>query len=194
MKDTYLTVDLDYWFDTRDDGFPFIKELYELRRPITVFTQHQLVLKDITKQYRKVINVDYHADLCESGQNWPNCGTWGNRVFGRHEAEFVWIYPCRYSCIERGHGLCHTSHEEESENNPFLHPELTTWAAISRDEGYEDIDLDRVDRVSLILSIDWSRPHIIEPVLRYIKNREGDRIQFYGKNVIKQINEMLDIV
>lgn len=189
-RDIYLSVDLDYWYSKKEtgDGLGFIKKLYALDRPITVFTEHHLILKHITKQYRKVYNVDFHSDISEMAWRWPNCGTWANFVLGRDKAEFEWRYPNKEVCIAKGHGLCHTDHEDGNDYDPFAHKELWTWKTIKRKCGLIDIELDRVDKISLVLSPAWSYPSVILDTLLYIYNSDA---KFFSKSVTKVMESMM---
>jgi hypothetical protein len=188
-RDVYLSVDLDYWHNkTTGSSLDFVGSLFELERPITVFTEHHLVLKDITKQYRKVYNVDFHSDLSETAWRWPNCGTWVNFVYGRENAEFEWRYPSRNLCITKGWGLCHTDHENGNEFDPFNNKSLWTWKNISRKNGLSGIEMDKVDRVSLVLSPAWSQSRVILDTLIFINDSHA---KFFSKSAKRVMESMM---
>lgn len=188
-RDVYLSVDLDYWYSKKmGSGLNFVRELFALRRPITVFTEHHLVLKDISKQYRKVYNVDYHSDIGEIHQGWPNCGSWVNYVYGRKNAEFEWRYPNYKECVGLGHGLCNMSHSDGHIDDPFTYKAMHNWKKISRHPGLNEIELDRVDRISLVLSQCWSDWIVIRKTLQYIQKR---KVNYYSKSAEQLINRMI---
>ena len=200
--DTYLTVDLDYWYSKRatGTGFDFIKKLYLLGKPIKVFTEHHLILRDINRQYKKVINVDFHSDLADMAYRWPNCGTWANYVYGRQNAVFEWRYPNDIECIQKGMGLCHRDDEDDdtlgynfrngNDFDPFHHPELWTWREVRRQKGIEELDLNSVDKISLILSPIWSRTDVIRDTLEFLESPDK-RIKYNSKTVRTVISQML---
>jgi hypothetical protein len=192
-KDVYLSVDLDYWYNEKctGDGLSFIKKLFSLDRPITIFTEHHLVLKDIKKQYNKVYNIDYHSDLSNVALGWPNCGTWVNYVYGRKCAEYEWRYPDYKSCIVHGLGLCHYDHEDESEFDPFYHKEFQTWKAISRAYGTDGINFESVDKISIVLSPSWSNAKTIHNTLMFLISDQSRQAKFFSKSVQKTIEKML---
>jgi hypothetical protein len=202
-RDTYLTVDLDYWYSKKvtGTGFDFIQKLFALNRPMKVFTEHHLILKDIDKQYKKVINVDYHSDLADRAYKWPNCGTWANYVQCRHNATFEWRYPNDKQCIKEGMGLCHPDTEDEkfkgydlrngNEFDPFHHPELWTWKNVVRKKGIDDLELDTIDKISFVLSPIWSRSNVIHDTLVFLTTPESNKAKYNSKTVRTVINQML---
>jgi len=189
--DVYLSVDLDYWYSTKKtgNGLDFVRKLLELKRPVTVFTEHHLVLKDITKQYHKVYNVDFHSDISEIAWRWPNCGTWANFVRGRDKAEFEWRFPNWNMCIKKGHGLCHTDHTNGNRYDPFNNKHLWAWKSIKRKCGLNGIELDRVDKISLVLSPAWSYSRVILDTLLYIYN--ADNVKFFSKSAKHVMESMM---
>jgi hypothetical protein len=206
MKHTYLTVDLDYWYSRRvtGTGLDFIKQLFSLNRQMKVFTEHHLILRDIDRQYKKVINVDFHSDLVDRASGRVNCGTWANYFPGRQDAEFEWRYPNRCRCLVEGMGLCHPDEDEDGNEccddcydrtrngnkfDPFYHPEFWTWKNVSRQQGVNGLDLKDVDKISFILSPTWSEPRVIEVILKILSNDK--RVERGSKTVCRVINRML---
>jgi hypothetical protein len=192
-KSVYLSVDLDYWYKPgMRKNIDFIESLLSLGRPITVFTEHQLVLRDIKKQYKKVYNIDYHSDITEPDAGWPNCAKWVNYVRGRQDAEFEWRMPSWEDCVTYGHGLCHYRHNEHNRWNPFKDNNLHSWKSVGRAAGLRNLPLDDVDRVSLVLSPEWSIGAYIEDTLSFLLFLEEEGcVEFYGDSVRPLINRMM---
>lgn len=193
QKNVYLSVDLDYWWKPgMHKNLNYIKQLLELDRPVTVFTEHQLVLREINKQYKKIYNVDYHSDISQREPGWPSCGDWVNFVYGRENAEFEWRMPSWKECVTRGHGFCHHPRIEDSHNNPFRDDSIHKWKKVSRQQGLRNIPLDDVDKISLVLSPEWSHGKYIADTLDHILECEKEgQIKFFGRNVEPLIRRML---
>lgn len=197
QKNVYLTVDLDYWYKPgMRKNIDFIKELLALDRPTTVYTEHQLILREIKRQYKKIINVDYHSDISQREPGWPNCGDWANFVHGRENAEFEWRMPDWNDCVTLGEGLCHSTHSEYSQYNPFLDNNLHTWKDVERKQGLRNLPLDDVDRISLILSPEWSPEwsigdNIADTLLHIVGAEATGQVKFHGHNVQPLIKRMI---
>ena len=205
MKHTYLTVDLDYWYShsITGTGLPFVQKLFALNRPMKVFTEHHLILRDIDRQYDKVINIDFHSDIVDRVCGWPNCGTWANYFPGRQDAIFEWRYPNKDKCIKAGWGLCHMDEggnynedgnlrlRDGNRFDPFYHPEFWTWKNVARQQGLKDLDLSDVDRVSFILSPMWSEAYVIQDTLRLLSGTKGRKTEYHSNSVGTVINRML---
>lgn len=193
QKNVYLSIDLDYWYTPEmHNSINYISQLLELNRPVTVFTEHHLVLRDIKRQYKKVYNVDYHSDVTQLEPGWPTCGCWANFVYGRENSEFEWRMPNWKDCVSRGGGLCHRLYMESSRYNPFKNDDLHKWKNLIRKEGFNNIPLDDVDRISLVLSPEWSYGEFIEDTLYYLLDREREgQIKFFGRNVKPLIHRMI---
>ena len=107
---TYLSIDLDFW------NFLDIKEcrsfMYEIKAtglPVTLVDDHADLLGHINRRKcSRVINIDYHSDICNNFDKRPhkkqfykekdglllpvlNCGTWANWINSRES--FTWLYP-----------------------------------------------------------------------------------------------------
>lgn len=192
-KSTYLSVDLDYWWRPgMRNSLLFIKDLLSLGRQVTVFTEHHLVLREINRQYKKVYNIDYHSDIIEPCPGWPECGSWVNHVPFRKDAEFEWRFPSWKECVYRGNGLCHKPRRDNSRSNPFVYNNMHSWKSVSRKQGIENIDLDDVDKISLVLSPEWSIGEYIFDTLCYLlAAKEDGVIDFYGKRTKPLIKRML---
>lgn len=219
----HLSIDLDYWSHVEDkpitdkfgffnkikyndykdtqefvhrlrsDSLKMIKKAVSLNKPIIVYSQHHSILKHVKDNYTKVINVDYHSDICEIRNGWPCCGSWANFFPGRAKMEFEWRYPSKVQCVKHGHGLCHLSHKDKAPEDPFLDDSNHTWKKVSRRHGVYGIPWKQVDDVSIILSINWSNPIPIKNTLELLIELEREnKIKFYGKNVRRVINHFLD--
>lgn len=207
MKHTYLTVDLDYWYSRKvtGTGLDFIKSLLALNRPMKIFTEHHLILKDIDRQYQKVVNVDFHSDLVDRVSGFPNCGTWANYFPGRQNAVYEWRYPNEMECVTFGRGLCHPDEDENGEEcynecydktrdgnrfDPFSHPEFWTWKNVSRKQGLNKLNLKDVDKISFILSPIWSEPEVIKDTLKLLVLSDIRKVEWNSKSVGRVINKM----
>ena len=192
-KNTYLSVDLDYWYRPgMRNSIDFIKELMGLNRPVTVFTEHHLVLKEIKKPYKRVYNIDYHSDITEPAPGWPECGNWVNHVPGRGQGKFMWCLPNWKECVTNGNGFCHRIRQESSIYNPFIDDTMHSWRSVNRQVGIRNLPLDDVDRISLVLSPEWSFGEYISDTLCYlIAAQEDGKVDFYGRRVKPLIKEML---
>jgi hypothetical protein len=194
QKNVYLTVDLDYWWTAgMHKNLDYIKQLLGLNRPVTVYTEHQLILREITKQYKKVYNVDYHSDISQREPGWPNCGDWVNFTQGRENSEYEWRLPDWKECVTNGGGLCHKGHKENGKMNPFKDDSLHGWKNVGRKQGLRNIPLDDVDKISLILSPEWSCGVYITDTLNHLLELEKEgQVKFFGRNVRPLINKMID--
>ena len=192
-RDVYLSVDLDYFYSdaVTGSGLDFVKELYSLNRPTTLFKHHQTILHDITKQYCLVDNVDYHSDIVEPECNRTiTCANWVNHVYGRNKAVYQWRYPNREECITQGYGLCHLMDDHGQDHNPFYHPEWKLWSKVTRRYGLEGIDFGMVDRIAFILSPAWLRPLICYDALEFI--RCHNKTRYFSQRTIKAFKTILN--
>jgi hypothetical protein len=92
---TYLSIDLDFWFDPTRAREQLILLMQRLgKRPITAVMNHQQMLAAVNaSNAQRLINIDAHSDLAESSVMKLNCGTWISYVKWRTEGAYIWIRP-----------------------------------------------------------------------------------------------------
>ena len=196
----HLSIDLDYWYRTkiRPSCYEFIKRVLKLKVPITLYTEHHLILRKVKNNYSKVINVDYHSDISEPFKGWPCCGSWVNFFPGRQNAEFEWRMPDWERCVVEGDGLCHDYHmpqprKEGSSRNPFTYLHNHKWKKVSRQVGLKNIPWNNIKDVSIVLSIEWSYPQYISKALdSIIQSAQNGQIKLYGKKALPISKRMRD--
>lgn len=167
-RDTYLSIDLDYWGDTRGAclrGMPsFLRRVVGLERPTRVVCNHNELLRHVNESGCRVLrNVDFHSDLGGFQTRWSarkghyyvkrlpalNCGTWADHVEWAPDGSFVWHYPNREFCVDRGFGRC----DGETSSEPF--PPKSLWKNAEMVFGLRSLSLDRVRAVGIALSPDY---------------------------------------
>jgi hypothetical protein len=136
---TYLSIDLDFWnFLDLKNCKNFMKEVKATNLPITLVDDHADLLKHINKrECSKVINIDYHTDICNNFDTPPhskryykekdglllpslNCGTWANWVNNRES--YTWLYPPN---VAFDSAYCHFPVCDKF--NPFVNPSIAAW-------------------------------------------------------------------
>ena len=136
---SYLTIDIDYWYK---NTFPvkFLERIKELNVPIAVAVHHHELLPHMNrfKHCRRLINIDYHADVCGNPDNniELECGTWGNFVDWRiqEDTAFTWCYPTNECVVGKTNEegcWCDINPDE----NPFFRHnprKLCGWDKVSR--------------------------------------------------------------
>jgi len=173
-RDTVLSIDLDYWKTITPNMVSFLRKCLALDVPKVLTKFHHQLLPFVNKHRASIlINIDYHADLCEDDRNKHNriilpelnCGTWVNHVKWREQGTFIWVCPNKKDCYEQGEGRCDSERDVgtdpfKQKNNGWLHKKIRV--------GLKGIELQRVIAVGFTLSPDylWVR----------VKN-EYDRIQ-----------------
>ena len=191
----HLSIDLDYWnINTKPDCLSYVSKVLSLKRPTTVYTQHHLILRNVRAMYDRVVNIDYHSDICELHQGWPECGSWANYFPGRQNAYYEWRLPDRRECIGLGEGLCHRSRSWRYSDNPFVNVAEHKWRGLKHCVGLKGIRLGEVEDVSIVLSPEYCIPEAIRDTLQLllIKQQRGD-VVFYGRNVKPMIRQLMEI-
>lgn len=95
---TYLSIDIDYWNDRPRGMIPYLNKVYKdcqkRRIPLVVIKNHQQALPLVNKSgAERLINIDFHTDLCGEYIDQLNCGTWVNYVKWQRKGEYLWIHP-----------------------------------------------------------------------------------------------------
>jgi hypothetical protein len=129
------------------------------------------MLQDINrKNYSLLYNIDFHSDISDPGLGISE-GTWVGYVKWRKRGFFEWRYPDYEDCFEEGWGLCNSDHLPYTDTDPFTHEHLHSWRRIMHREGLRDIVWDRIDRVNICLSDQWTKTEPVRDVLRELKRR-----------------------
>ena len=146
-RDTYLSIDLDYW-----NKAPFEPALLDAvfargERPRVTLDHHDLLAHaDAYPELTHLVNVDYHSDLLSAHEP-LHIGNWVNYVSWRAHGHYRWILP-RMNDYHLKWGYCHVG------ENPFTDTtRLTGWLGAEKREGYElDELLPRVAAVGVCVS------------------------------------------
>ena len=145
----YLSIDLDYWaYRQRRDVDSFFKQVFALKLPVFCVAYHHHLLDHINQaKYDKIINVDYHADICDDGPGLAlNEGVWANYV--THKDTYVWRYPSE-ECLSHATGYCH------DDTSPFEQPAVAGWNDTEKKLGLRGIPWQEVTAVGVCLSKYW---------------------------------------
>lgn len=186
-RDTYLTVDLDFWMnhsnETIQGMIDFLNAIKRCHREIHVVKYHNEVIPHIAQfpEVSRVVNVDYHsdiADICVECRDVCdfNEGTWANFVTGITKREFEWRYPSTNE-IDLSHGYCHEM-ESPFSMSPSERKGLG-WSKITMKHGLpRSFELLRCAAFSICVSPNWApRNHSIVPAalladLGFIKRKD----------------------
>lgn len=155
--DTLLTIDIDFWMNTRfnRETSIFIRNLSKLNVSIdSVIYHHELLLKLQNRTFDKLINMDYHSDLAgfdiatdKKVQESFNEGTWVNYVNFRQNSEYLWLHNHTDSSI--ANGICDT------ESDAF-DGSITGWKKVSHESRFPSWDeLKNVSYVVICVSPNW---------------------------------------
>lgn len=161
IRDTYLSIDLDYWETVTPTMLQFLRKVFQLNVPVLLCKSHEQMLRNVNgSNARVLINVDYHADLCEddAGGKPPTveCGTWINAVKWRKSGSFIWVCPNKKKCYEIGAGRCDSSRDPETD--PFKNRN-NGWRKARVRTGLKHVDLSRVKAVGIAVSpeyLEWN--------------------------------------
>jgi len=148
-RDTYLSVDLDYWNKASFDPW-LLDTLFASGLPLVVTLDHHDLLPHANARtgLTRLENIDYHSDFI--GDDEPlHIGNWVNHVAWRNNAAYEWVVPRMVDYhLRLGHH--HTG------ENPFTDPgRLTGWKSATRREGYDRTVLDRVAAAGICVSPDY---------------------------------------
>jgi hypothetical protein len=157
LKDTVLSIDLDYWKTVTPTMMDFLRQSLKLDVPKVLTKYHHRILPFVNRHKANVlINVDYHADLCEDDprNRLPelNCGTWVNHVKWRHNGTFVWVCPSKNDCYHCCEGRCDSSRDNKTD--PFKN-DNNGWAVTKVRTGLKYVNLQRVKAIGFTLSPDY---------------------------------------
>lgn len=179
-RDTFLSIDLDYWSDYYEDVgmMSLLYRVLALDVPIHCVTYHHdmLPLVNSTKGINRLVNMDYHSDL---GDLTPsdliphnlNEGTWINYVEFANRGTYQWIYPDD-NCYECS-GRC------DVDVNPFTvrkrKSERICWDNVKHKCGGSDplklVGLNRIAAVGISISPDWNTTENTRDALLILSDR-----------------------
>ena len=104
MRTSYLTIDVDFWLgaerrasvETLSHLFTVLLWALKQDNALAVTHHHQILKHANAFPADRLINIDYHSDVCtwaewEDGLGNLNSGTWGAFIEWRQKAEFLWL-------------------------------------------------------------------------------------------------------
>jgi hypothetical protein len=199
MKDTYLSLDMDFWSQCNNykKVNKFMRSLASTGiKPVVVKYHHEIV-KHINgmEGVNRVLNMDYHsdiADISECTEREFNEGTWGNYIKLHENHEFVWYYPMT-KCVRMTTGYCHTS-----VYNPFdkKRQGLYNWNRILKTYGeVPEHEFSRLAGIGICLSPNWNRQaHVLYFVqllieLGYVDTKIVERLLESTDESMEEIEE-----
>lgn len=184
LKDTFLSIDLDYWRTVTPSMVSFLKKVRGLKVPMMLCKSHEQMLRFVNQRNTHcLINVDYHADLSEDdAYDKPpvvECGTWVNSVKWRKKGTFVWVCPNKKKCYKEGLGRCDSYRDEKTD--PFK-KRNNGWHRKQVRVGLKHINFSRVNAVAFALSpdyLEWNEPPI------YVRLRDENFLKI--KTILPQL-------
>jgi len=188
MKDTFLSIDLDFWSNVTPKMLEFIKEVNRLKVPKLIANEHHHILPFVNKHPSKVLmNIDYHSDLAEDNLSDVNCGTWANHVKWRLKSHYIWVCPNRRDCYVKGNGRCDTGRDFPGDPTDPFGKRLSTWKYTTVKTGLQWVNLSRVKAVAYAVSPDyvewldagWKTPHQkLSTVLKFPPTWLSDYVKY----------------
>jgi hypothetical protein len=131
MRDTHLTIDLDY-FVSPEEAVNYFKlaltKTKEHKLPFIVVDEHHGILPFIPKTTRKICNLDQHSDIVSDILLISSClneGTWANFVDSMCRGTFVWIPP-------EGRAVYCTNSDGNDDKKPFSKPRSAGWKKVCK--------------------------------------------------------------
>jgi hypothetical protein len=156
LKDTVLSIDLDYWKTVTPTMLDFVQQTLKLDVPKVLTKYHHRILPFVNRHPSKyLVNIDYHSDICEDdGEYLPelNCGTWVNHVKWRHQATFIWVCPNKRNCYYDCEGRCDSNRNYQTD--PFKN-DNNGWLRTKVRTGLNHVNLQRVKAIGFTLSPDY---------------------------------------
>jgi hypothetical protein len=198
IKDTYLSVDLDYWHTAKDSNAgELTATVLKLCIPVSVYIDHHRVLKDLRgKSYVKVINIDEHDDLPSDLINKLDEGTWVGRVPFRRKATYEWRYPVTGGSpcdgVDGDTTWGPESRRQRRKEGLFEigREGICGWKKLQRRPGLADIEFDRIAAASFILSPAYVAVAEIKDALTALALKQ-DRVSC-SKQVRSALNRVLE--
>lgn len=165
MKDTYLSIDLDFWDCVTWDHWKSESFLIDLSKfrcsvfekirnyqiPVEWFQDHHHMLANIIKtNCEHIINMDFHSDLTGDGPlDVLNEGNVFDHIIDSANKTFTWLYPYKDLGRRNSVGRCdHTGADAFLKKNWIYKKQQRT---VDRSV----IPWDRIKRIGICLSPDW---------------------------------------
>jgi hypothetical protein len=167
-KNTYLSVDLDFWNCYQENITPDFQFLFDkiTQHNISYYIcqDHREILRH-TKQFphfSTLINVDAHQDFSDLMSNELkinnlNCGTWVNFVPQRKnkDSQYLWVHP---NGVEGGYYFY----------DPFKEPERVGWSKANKmsllRKSLQDIDFNEICGIGFSMSYDYIEWGVINAI------------------------------
>lgn len=170
MRDTYLSIDLDYWERDRSPrkANTFLGHVMSKRVTKVLVHSHEELLRYIPRACKRLINIDTHSDFGNFDRTPDfsdlNDGTWVDFVSGLKE--FIWRYPDYKHCFVEGAGRCEGETTVGSDEC-WDDRESFRGHRVLHAEGLQRINLRRVFAVGIAISPDywWSGEDVMIKIL-----------------------------
>src|ERR1035437_182708 len=200
---TYLSIDFGYWSLDHAVNWQHMVNysnliIKNIKQIDFVVVHHDIIKYINTGNYDKIINVDYHADLCDCFNDKKrqgirlNEGTWSNFVNNRENKEFVWIYPHKrcYNPFDvfKSEGRCDVKKNPFGRNCKYVcgYEKAT---ALYRKLPKEK-DLKEIDRACFCFSPKWCDKEQLPVIMEFVRENNLIRdLDIRGKSWIKKILE-----
>lgn len=168
-RDTYLSVDLDYWTARPEDfggidsadvaASDFLRRVRAWSPSVILCADHDQFVPHVNGVFptpiRRVINIDYHSDLPDWGAATPfpelNEGTWGLYVSMPHTKAFEWRSATKDRMPERR--CC--SNPSDPATDPFITEGLTPYHAVEHRTGTQGIPWGQIAAAGVCISPAW---------------------------------------
>lgn len=177
FRDTYLSVDLDYWMACPEEHVgegarslrgrdpldvmmsKFLASVLKHAPQVVLVTHHDQITPYVNGVFNvplgKIINVDFHSDLPDWGHELPfpalNEGTWGLYVAMPHTKIFEWRSGSDRDMSCRR--CC--SDPSDPAHDPFHVPVLSAYHKAVHKLGLRGIPWHRLAGAAIVVSPDW---------------------------------------
>lgn len=192
MKDTFLSIDLDYWdciYDFRRNKkfsinrYDLFKEIYNRKIPFQVYFNHDEMVDQINEsKCNKIINIDFHSDLVDK-KDFILCGlnegTVFNAIHDFEEKEYIWLMPYRKVGIVNELGRC--DQDNYNEENCWIKENFIYKNQI-KSAGSKWLKLDDVKEIGICFSQNWVTKETYNFILNNFITDEK------WKHIIEKIN------
>lgn len=183
---TYLSIDLDFFFSDEGDHYNIIKFLDKIShiQNKMLVDEHHLLLDHINNSgCTKIINVDYHQDIAYPIYNDDklklSCGTFLYFVEDRKNKEFKWYYPQTENCFQNGLGFCmDMKHKPNSKKNYIFNTQKHKCGLPNKSE------ISNVTHLGISCSFDYM--NVLEDTEK-LKLTLEKLIEIFGFSVVKDV-------
>jgi hypothetical protein len=191
---TYLSIDIDFWFDaeTAENAITNILDNIPKKASTIAVMNHQQLLKAVNESKAStLVNIDTHSDFAGKAVTDLNCGTWVAYVNWRKEGKYIWYR----SGVTDEEGRCDWNGDAWNSDSDWK-----SSRTAHRGQGYDfskSLDLKNVVGVGICLSPDFNMDHMMnyekgattfEDVFKglvkkydipYLKGRRNENFGFY---------------